>query len=106
MDYILPDHIVRSARCHAGDGDSHLFIEGGSAEARAFFGAFDHIYASNRFGQDGYGTHYVVLAFEQRLDGRADLKLDDYHADSKWMSETELMTAVSVHPLVKAYFKG
>src|ERR1043166_3321169 len=32
-------------------------------EAR-FLGVYDHIYSANRFEKDGFGTHYVTLAYE------------------------------------------
>src|SRR6185436_5223511 len=32
-----------------------------------FAGSYDHIYETNVFGKPGFGTHYVVLAYELEL---------------------------------------
>jgi colanic acid biosynthesis protein WcaH len=35
----------------------------GSIDDARLLGVYDHIYDSNRFGDPGFGTHYVVLAY-------------------------------------------
>jgi colanic acid biosynthesis protein WcaH len=79
-------------------------IEGAYDEAR-LLGAYDHIYASNRYEQEGYGTHYVVLAHLLELAANVgSIRLDDYHASHLWLSEAELKMRADVHPFVKVYF--
>jgi GDP-mannose mannosyl hydrolase len=74
-------------------------------EAR-LLGVFEHIYSTNRFGDAGYGTHCVALAYQIALTERPVIKLDDQHDSSKWLDEEELKAAADVHPYAKAYFGG
>ena len=69
-----------------------------------FLGVFQHFYSTNRYGLSDFGTHYVVLAYELRLDYRPTITLDDQHNDHRWMSEEELKAAVDVHDNTKAFF--
>ncbi len=69
-----------------------------------FLGVYEHFYETNRFGNPNYGTHYVVLAYELRLDHRPALELDSQHSETRWMSEAEIISATNVHPNTKAYF--
>jgi len=75
------------------------------AKAR-FLGVFEHFYATNRYGLSGYGTHYIVLAYELRFDGRPIIVLDGQHSTHRWMSEAELKAATDVHDNTKAFFCG
>jgi GDP-mannose mannosyl hydrolase len=68
-------------------------------------GVFQHFYPTNRFGDPSYGTHYVVLAYELKLDKRPTIVLDHQHSMSKWMDEAELLSAKDVHENTKAYFR-
>jgi colanic acid biosynthesis protein WcaH len=70
-----------------------------------FLGVYQHMYPSNRFGDPGYGTHYVVLAYELNLSRRPAVVLDSQHRTAKWMDEAELRAAPDVHPNTKAYFE-
>lgn len=69
-----------------------------------FLGVFEHFYATNRFGDPTYGTHYVVIAYELALNQRPEIKLDSQHADFRWLHESELIAAADVHANTKAYF--
>jgi colanic acid biosynthesis protein WcaH len=73
-------------------------------EARSL-GAYQHMYPNNRFGHPGYGTHYVVLAYELNLSRRPAIVLDGQHSIAKWMDEAELRAAPDVHRYTKAYFE-
>ncbi len=70
-----------------------------------FLGVFEHFYATNRFSEPGYGTHYVVLAYKLELAHRPKIVLDDQHSELKWMSAVELLAAPDVHENTKAYFR-
>ena len=69
-----------------------------------FCGVYEHLYASNRFDEPGYGTHCVVLGYVLNLPSRPDVSLDGQHDDHVWMSVAELKDSPRVHPNTKAYF--
>jgi colanic acid biosynthesis protein WcaH len=73
-------------------------------EAR-FLGVYQHMYPNNRFDHSGYGTHYVVLAYELNLSRRPAIVLDSQHCIANWMDEAELRAAPNVHRYTKAYFE-
>ena len=66
-------------------------------------GAYEHFY--NRFGDESFGTHYVVLGYELRLDNNAPLKADAQHSELRWWAEAELLASPKVHDNTKAYFR-
>jgi colanic acid biosynthesis protein WcaH len=68
-------------------------------------GAYEHFYANNRFGEDGYGTHYVVLGYALELDDTAALAADAQHSEFRWWDEAELLASPRVHDNTKAYFR-
>ncbi len=68
-------------------------------------GVYEHFYDTNRFEAPGYGTHYVVIGRELRLDHRPDIKTDDQHSAVRWMSPAEILAAPDVHENTKAYFQ-
>lgn len=74
------------------------------SEAR-FFGVYQHMYPNNRFDHSGYGTHYVVLAYELNLSRRPAIVLDSQHRAVRWADEAELRAAPDVHRYTKAYFE-
>jgi colanic acid biosynthesis protein WcaH len=74
-------------------------------EVARLIGAFDHIYPNNRFEQSGYGTHYVVVAYELLFNEAVKITLDASHSDYRWVGEEMLEKMPNVHPFVKAYFK-
>jgi colanic acid biosynthesis protein WcaH len=74
------------------------------ADAR-LLGVFEHFYATNRSGNGGYGTHYVVLGYEFRWTAGTAPKPDDQHTDLRWWSVTELLASGRVHENAKAYFR-
>ncbi len=70
----------------------------------SFVGVFEHLYDDNFLGAADVGTHYVVLAYECRLDPTASFKLDGQHSEAKWWGVDELLESASVHDNTKAYF--
>ena len=70
-----------------------------------FVGVFEHFYSTNRFEIPDYGTHYIVLGYELRLDQRPSIAKDAQHSDMRWMSVAKILSTASVHPNGKAYFK-
>jgi colanic acid biosynthesis protein WcaH len=73
-------------------------------DARAL-GVYEHFYATNRFGESGYGTHYVVLAYALGFDDISALKADAQHSDFCWWDERALLASERVHENTKAYFR-
>jgi len=73
-------------------------------EQAKFLGAYDHIYATNRFEQKGFGTHYVTLAYELWLDLDLALLPKDQHAEYYWLTPSQLLRSSEVHENTKAYF--
>ena len=70
-----------------------------------FVGAFDHIYDTNFAQQQGFGTHYVVLAHRIKLNDEVDITADDQHSELLWLDKNELLNNEKVHPHTKAYFQ-
>jgi colanic acid biosynthesis protein WcaH len=70
-------------------------------EGARLLGAFEHIYANNRFGAPGTGTHYVVLAYEKKLQRRPDLTIRHPY---RWSKPDGIAAMGDVHPFAKAYF--
>jgi colanic acid biosynthesis protein WcaH len=74
-------------------------------EAARFHGFYQHFYQATRFGGDGCGTHYVVLAHDVMLDGDDSIVLDQTHSTYRWLSESEILASPSVHEYTKDYFR-
>jgi colanic acid biosynthesis protein WcaH len=74
-------------------------------EDARLLGAHEHFYAANSFGDDGFGTHYVVLAHELTLADASAPKADAQHSELTWWSEHELLASDRVHGNTKAYFR-
>jgi colanic acid biosynthesis protein WcaH len=71
----------------------------------SFFGVYEHFYETNRFGDGGFGTHCVTLAFELQLSEPKTVVSDAQHEALYWMTEAELLKNSLVHHDTKAYFK-
>ncbi len=76
-----------------------------SVDEASFMGVFEHFYETNRFGEPGYGTHYVVLAHRLELRARPTIELDAQHSTVRWMTPADILAAADVHPNTKAYFR-
>jgi len=74
------------------------------AEAR-LLGVYEHFYPNNRFGEDGYGTHYVVLGYEIERGDISGLRSDAQHSRLLWWKEVDLLASQRVHQNTKAYFR-
>jgi colanic acid biosynthesis protein WcaH len=76
-----------------------------SIEQTRFVGVYEHIYPTNRFGKQGFGTHYIVLAHELRLRLDASKLPTDQHGEYLWLTPDELLRSAEVHENTKAYFR-
>jgi colanic acid biosynthesis protein WcaH len=77
----------------------------GNLDEARLLGVYEHFYATNRFGEASYGTHYVVLGYELKLDYTADLKVDAQHTEYRWWDEPALLASEQVHEYTKMYFR-
>ena len=68
-------------------------------------GVFEHRYASNRFEDNQFGTHYIALAYEIIVAEIDSLQLDEHHSVSKWMTGDEVIASGDVHDFAKQYFR-
>lgn len=72
------------------------------ADAR-LLGVYEHLYGSNFAAAEGFGTHYVVLAYEFTAPERFAPPSDQHH-EWRWASASELLADSDVHAYTKAYF--
>ena len=83
---------------------SELGVEIEIQRAR-FLGVYDHFYPTNRFERPGFGTQYVVLAYELRLPIETTALPTEQHAEYRWMQPEEVLRSPEVHPNTQAYFR-
>ena len=75
-------------------------------ENARFRGVYQHFYATNNHGVAGFGTHYVVLAYELNA-AEQDLRLPkDQHGEFAWLTVDDLLRRAEVHENTKAYFRS
>jgi colanic acid biosynthesis protein WcaH len=70
-----------------------------------FLGVYEHLYDDNAGGIPGFGTHYVVLAFELDWPGATAPRPDAQHETFRWTSPAEILADPEVHPNTRAYFE-
>jgi colanic acid biosynthesis protein WcaH len=75
-----------------------------SIDDAKFVGVYEHLYDSNVFGEEGFGTHYVVLAYELNLDHQPPIMNDRQHSGFRWLTVSELISSPDVHQNTRAYF--
>lgn len=73
-------------------------------EDARFVGVYEHFYTTNRQERSGFGTHYVVLAYELTSLVRKLPLPRDQHGEFAWLRRDELLSSAEVHENVKAYF--
>jgi colanic acid biosynthesis protein WcaH len=84
---------------------AELGVEKQIEEAR-FRGVYEHFYPTNHLERAGFGTHYVVLAYEIVSPVQEALLPKDQHAEYAWRTEAELLSCNEVHAHTKAYFSS
>jgi GDP-mannose mannosyl hydrolase len=77
-----------------------------SLDDARLIGAFEHFYETNRSGNAGYGTHYVVLGYEYRWPNAVTPQPDDQHSELRWWPVAKLLASDRVHENTKAYFRS
>lgn len=66
-----------------------------------FLGYFENFYATNPSGTKGSGTHYVVLAFEIRVEETNLTLPDEQHGQWRWQDFRALLEDERVHHYTK-----
>jgi colanic acid biosynthesis protein WcaH len=99
-DETIDDALLRIAVTEVGGSIStHL-------DRARFLGVFEHLYEDNFAEVPGFGTHYIVLAYEIRLTSPAmPFTGDGQHDQFKWFNVSELLSSGDVHRNVKNYFE-
>jgi colanic acid biosynthesis protein WcaH len=69
-----------------------------------FRGVYEHFYETNFAGEPGFGTHYIVLAYELRLRQPLRSLPPDQHDRYAWLTPNEILQHAEVHANTKAYF--
>jgi len=68
-------------------------------------GVHQHFYATNAIGVQGFGTHYVVLAYELLLEEEIKNLPKSQHSEYQWMSVEQALSDPTVHSNSKAYLE-
>lgn len=68
-------------------------------------GVYDHLYDDNVFYDPEYGTHYVVLAHQIKLDIAIENLPNGQHSEFRWWASDALLASNEVHPFTQAYFR-
>ena len=92
----LADAFARIVKAEVG-------VEASIDDAK-FIGVHEHLYDRNVFGEEEFGTHYVVLAHELNLDHQPQIVDDPQHSEFRWMTPAELASSPDVHQNTRAYF--
>lgn len=79
--------------------------EARSLEEARFLGAFEHRHDSNFAGIPGFGTHYVVLAYEILFDGDLPILPRSQHSEYRWFWQDQLLASEDVHAFTKEFFR-
>src|SRR5215469_16678085 len=74
-----------------------------SIDDAKFVSLYEHLYDSNVFGEEEFGTHYVVLAHELDPDYQPGIVSDRQHSDFRWMTPAQLISSPDVHQYTQAY---
>jgi colanic acid biosynthesis protein WcaH len=82
---------------------SELGIEIARREAE-FLGVYEHLYDDNALDEPGVTTHYIVLAYEVRVDPATLALPNAQHDRFRWLTPDELRRDTLVHENTRAYF--
>ena len=75
-----------------------------SLESAVHRGVFEHFYDTNFAEQPGFGTHYIVLSYEIKVEKEPGSLPRKQHGQYEWFSEGSLLDEEKVHLFTKAYF--
>ena len=69
------------------------------------FGIYEHFYDDNALELPDVSTHYVVVAYQVRVDAASLVLPDTQHGQFRWMSVNEILQDPAVHANTRAYFE-
>ena len=105
--WFVPGGVVRKyerlADAFARIVKAEIGLEASIDDAK-FIGVYEHLFDTNVFGEEEFGTHYVVLAHELNLDHQLPIVSDRQHSGFRWMTAAELISLPDVHQNTRAYF--
>lgn len=67
-------------------------------------GVFEHFYDTDFTGRAGVSTHYVVLAYQLRLDEDLSKLPGEQHTEYRWFASDEALHRPDVHRNTQIYF--
>jgi GDP-mannose mannosyl hydrolase len=106
--YFVPGGMIRKGE-HLREAFARILHDETNCAAQfedaAFLGVYEHFYDANRFGEAGYGTHYVALGYALTLADTIHIRADSQHSALEWWDEAALLAAATVHHNTKAYFR-
>jgi len=69
----------------------------------SFLGVYQHFYGDSVISE-GLSTHYIVLAYELRLQSMDFFLTNKQHKSWQWLTQEEIVNSEKVHFYSKAYF--
>ena len=69
-----------------------------------FLGVYQHFYNDN-FSEQAFSTHYVVLAYQIKIDVEIATLPSEQHRSYQWFEVDKLLAAENVHQHTKWYFE-
>jgi colanic acid biosynthesis protein WcaH len=101
---IYKNETIRDAFSRIMTAETGLTLD---MEQAVFRGIYEHFHPDQNFmNEPGFGTHYIVLAFEIQMARELTSLPLNQHSDYKWESISELLDDALVHPYTKNYFNG
>ena len=70
----------------------------------SFLGVYEHLYGDNALEITDVSTHYVVLAYQLRVEASALELPEGQHEQFEWMAVDEIVGHPAVHQNTQAYF--
>jgi arginine/lysine/ornithine decarboxylase len=106
-EYLRQNRIV----CEKNDLNSLLFLLTPGVESSkagtllSHLVSFKKLYDDNALELPDVSTHYVVLAYQLRVDATSLVLPDSQHGQFRWMSVNEILGDPAVHANTRAYFE-
>jgi colanic acid biosynthesis protein WcaH len=101
---ILKDEHFADAFRRVMNAETGMNVELSSA---TFLGVYEHLYPDENFtGDNGFSTHYIVIAIRVKLEHHPALLPKEQHAEYWWATIDDILEDPNVHTNTKNYFNG
>ena len=101
---IYKNETIRDAFSRIMTAETGLTLD---IDQAVFHGIFEHFHPEQNFmNEAGFGTHYIVLAFDIHLTGEITSLPMYQHSEYKWQSIPGILDDTLVHQYTKNYFNG